>query len=660
MGGPNAGMEAVLAVAPDATIVVETAGKVVFANDLACALFGYAADEFAAMPVERLIPEYMRRDDAYYRTRFQTAPRRTYTGTSALLRGLHKNGREFPVEVSLGPMGSGEDLLIICSVRDISDRVKVEEQLRKAVQELQQRAHSSDADARRANEHFKLFLKYAPAAIALLDKHMRYLIVSDRWLQDYGLADRDIHGMSHYDVFPEIPERWKEGHRRCLAGEVLQCDEDYFERADGHVDWLRWESHPWRTADGKIGGMLLFSEVITPRKRAEAALLKSYQQLEHRVAERTAALEQMKNDADRANSQKSWFVAAASHDLRQPLQASLSYLSVLSRRTGLPEVEELCDKARQPLKAMSDILDVLLDISDLESGRVQPHMEDFELGGMLERVVASAQHQAQEKGLRLSCVATDLWVNTDSKLLERVLSNFVTNAVRYTAKGLIGIYCERIGDKICVSVTDTGIGIPADALGTIFEDHVQLGNPARDRRKGLGLGLSIAKRIADSLGHRISVQSELGSGSSFSIELPEAQSRPMSAKTTVSDGPATVQAKPVILLIDDDPDVAEAMQMLLQSYDFETYMASGRDAALAMLESGLTPGLVLCDYRLPGVNGIEVIRQVRRTMNAVVPAVLMTGDTALRSIPDDVEKCALLHKPVEVEQFFEVVEKLGV
>lgn len=662
MTGRTESLQAVLAVAPEPTLVVDTASKIVFANDLACTLFGYTPDEFLGMPVERLVPEYMRKDDTYYRTRFLTTPHRTYAGTSSKLRALHKKGREFPVEVSLGPMGSGKDLLVICSVRDISDRVEVEEQLRKAVHELQQRAHSSDADARRANDHFKLFLKHAPAAIAMLDKHMRYLVVSDRWLQDYGLADRDIHGMSHYDVFPEIPERWKEDHRRCLSGEVLKSDEDYFERPDGRVDWLRWESHPWRTGDGKIGGILIFSELITSRKHAEAALLRSYQQLEQRVAERTAALEQMKNDADRANAQKSWFVAAASHDLRQPLQASLSYLSVLSRKTNLPEVEELCEKARQPLKAMSDILDVLLDISDLESGRVQPRLEDFQLDELLQRVVANAQHQAQEKGLRLSCITTDFRVTTDSKLLERVLSNFVTNAVRYTAKGLIGIYCERISDKICISVTDTGIGIPADALGTIFEDHVQLGNPARDRRKGLGLGLSIAKRIADSLGHRISVQSELGSGSSFSIELPEARSGSVAAATvdSVAPAPAADKPKPVVLLIDDDPDVAEAMQMLLQSYDFETYMAAGRDAALAMLEAGLSPGLVLCDYRLPGVNGIEVIRQIRQAMNVIVPAVLMTGDTGLQNLPEDLDKCALLHKPVEVEQFFAVIERLGV
>lgn len=652
-------LEALLDLAPDAMLVIDTTGQIVGANEQAVLLFGYLRDELVGSPLEILIPEHLRRSFAYDHKQFLNAPSRRTLGAKHRLVARHKSGREVPIEVNATPYGSGSDLLAIHSIRDISKRFDAEEQMRRTIEQLERRVRSADFDAKRANEHFKLFLKHAPAAIAMLDRYMRYLIVSDRWLQDYGVQNRDIHGLSHYDVFPEIPERWKENHRRCLAGEVLKSDEDYFERADGSVDWLRWESHPWRTGDGKIGGILIFSELITERKRAESALLKSYQQLELRVAERTAALEQMKNDADRANAQKSWFVAAASHDLRQPLQASLAYLSVLSRKTDGPELEELCEKARQPLKAMGDILDVLLDISDLESGRVKPHMQDFELNELLQRVVENTRHQAQEKGLRLSCVETEFWVHTDPKLLERVLSNFVTNAIRYTDKGLIGVYCERMEEGICISVTDTGIGIPPDALGTIFEDHVQLANPARDRRKGLGLGLSIAKRIADSLGHRISVQSELGSGSSFSIELPEAH-RGLSeaAPAAKATATATSDEKPVVLLIDDDPDVAEAMQMLLQSYGFETYMASGRDSALAMLEAGLTPGLVLCDYRLPGVNGLEVIRQVRRALQTSVPTVLMTGDTGLQSMPEDLDRCALLHKPVDVDAFLAVVDRL--
>jgi len=389
------------------------------------------------------------------------------------------------------------------------------------------------------------------------------------------------------------------------------------------------------------------------------ALLESNQELEQRVIERTTALEQLKDDATRANAQKSWFVAAASHDLRQPLQASLAYLSVLTRKADREDLEELGDKARQPLKAMSDILDVLLDISDLENGHVKPRLEDFPLSDLLLRVVGSAQHQAQDKGLRLSCVPTELSAHSDPKLLERVLSNFVTNAIRYTDKGLIGIYCEQTGDKVCISVTDTGIGIPADAVNDIFEDHVQLGNPARDRRKGLGLGLSIAKRIADALGHRIWVQSEMGAGSSFSIELPQSlAASPVGAEPAAAAAPPS-SARPVVLVIDDDADVAEAMQMLLRSYDFETYMAQSRDAALAMLDAGLNPGLVLCDYRMPGVNGIDVIRQLRQVLNSEVPAVLLTGDMGLTECPTDLLHCALLHKPVNVDNFFAVIGKLA-
>ncbi len=651
-------LEATLAVLPDPTLVVDGAGMIVLANAAVTDLFGYEMRELAGQPVDMLVPPHLRRQHARERAQYNARPYRRAMGTGARLSGVHKSGHEIPLDVALAQSGTPPDHFVVCSIRNASRRIALEEQLKQSVDELERRARSADVDARRVHDHFKLFLKHAPAAIAMLDRHMRYLIVSNRWLQDYGLGERDIHGLSHYDVFPEIPERWKEEHRRCLNGEVVQRDEDCFTRADGREEWLRWELHPWRTGDGKIGGILIFSELITHRKLAEAALMKSYQQLEQRVAERTAALEQLKNDADRANAQKSWFVAAASHDLRQPLQASLAYLSVLGRRLdAAAELEELCDKARQPLKAMGDILDVLLDISDLESGHVKPRMEDFALRDLLDRAVANAQHQASEKGLRLSCVETDFWVHSDAKLLERVLSNFVTNAVRYTARGLIGIYCEQTGDKICISVTDTGIGIPTDAIATIFEDHVQLSNPARDRRKGLGLGLSIAKRIADSLGHRISVSSEVGSGSSFTIELPQAARRHATVRR-VEQLPLPRAAKPVVLLIDDDQDVAEAMQMLLQSYEYEAYMAPGRDAALAMLESGLTPGLVLCDYRLPGVNGIEVIRQVRRALNATVPAVLLTGDTGLTSCPADLEKCALLHKPVEIERLFALIAEL--
>jgi PAS domain S-box-containing protein len=649
--------------------VLDAAVTILAINEAATELFGYSPKALIGKSVETLVPGHFLPAHLRGRNHSCAKPTRQKSVLGSRVGALHADGHEIPVEVTVGTYGTGEDVPLVCCIHDMSKRAAVEDHLRSSNEDLDRRLRLADSDARRIHEHFKFFLKYAPAAIALLDRQMRYLIVSDRWLRDFGLAGRDIHGMCHYDMFPDLPERYREAHRRCLAGETIAQDDDSFEQLDGTTDWFRWELHPWRTGDGKIGGILLFNEKITSRKKAEVALLKSYQQLELRVAERTAALEQLKDEADRANAQKSWFVAAASHDLRQPLQASLAYLSVLSRKTDRPDLEELCDKARLPLKAMSDILDVLLDISDLESGRVLPRREDFSIDALIGRVVASTQHQATEKGLRLSYLATDIAVYSDPKLLERIITNFVVNAIRYTAKGLIGIYCERMGDKVCVSITDTGIGIPPDAVEAIFEDHVQLGNPARDRRKGLGLGLSIAKRIADSLGHRISVTSELGSGSSFTIELPMAQdaSQPVTVAAPAIAPSESEKAtgivpgngpNPVVLLIDDDQDVADAMQMLLQSYDYETYMASGPNPAMAMLEAGLTPGLVLCDYRMPGSNGLDVIRNIRRYLNADLPSVLLTGDTGVQAMPADMTNCALVHKPVDVGTFFAALATL--
>ncbi len=650
---------ALLELSPEPMIVLDRACIVVALNEAAGELFGYAPKDLIGKPVEILLPGSLLSAHLRGRDHFCAKPSRQALAASTRVCARHSSGREIPVEVTLGPQGTGDAFHLVCSLHDISKRAAVEDHLRRGNEDLSRRILAAAADARRANEHFKLVLKHAPVSIALLDRQMRYLIVSDYWLAAHDFEDRDVHGLSHYDVLSCIPEHWKEEHRRCLAGEAVHNDEDCYTTHAGQTKWLRREIIPWRTGDGKIGGVLLFGEDITARKEAELALHKSYSELEQRVADRTADLAALKDQADRANAQKSWFVAAASHDLRQPLQASLAYLSVLGRKSGSPELEELSNKARQPLKAMSDILDVLLDISDIESGHVLPRHQDFLIGEMIFRVVANAQHQASEKGLRLSYLPTDIAVRSDPKLLERVVTNFVTNAIRYTDKGLIGIDCQQSDDKVCLSITDTGIGIPPEAVGTIFEDHVQLGNPARDRRKGLGLGLSIAKRIADNLGHRISVASELGRGSSFTIKLPPAQGGCERACVAAPSAvPAAARSNPIVLLIDDDQDVADALQMLLQSYDFETYMANGPGPAMAILQAGLTPGLVLCDYRMPGSNGLEVIRNIRRHLNTDVASVLLTGDTGIQAIPSDIANCALVHKPVDVDTFFAALATL--
>jgi PAS domain S-box-containing protein len=520
---------------------------------------------------------------------------------------------------------------------------------------------AANRELRESRHLLQTIIDTAPIRVFWKDRDLRYLGCNPAFAADAGKRGPDeVVGQDDSQMaWADQAEAYRQDDRNVIESGVAKPSYDEpITTSDGRTTWIRTAKVPLRNQDNEIIGVLGTYDDITARHQAEEDLRRYKDQLEETVRSRTAELELVRDAAEAANKAKSTFLAAASHDLRQPLQASLAYLSALSRKVGSKELEELCDKIRQPLKAMGDILEALLDISDLESGHLQPRLQDFGLNDLLVRVVACAEPLARHKGLILSSLPTDLMVHSDPKMLERIVSNFLTNAIRYTDSGLIGVYCEEVGDKVCVSVTDTGIGIPAGALATIFDDHVQLGNPARDRRKGLGLGLSIAKRIADTLGHRISVRSELGSGSSFSIELPGAlDAAPIEAEKPL---PAVAQEHPVVLLVDDDLDVADAVQMMLQSYSIETYMAHSRDAALDMLESGLNPGVVLCDYRLPDVNGIDLIRQLRKALNTDVPAVLMTGDMGITEIPADLAKCALLHKPVEAEAFLTAISKLAI
>lgn len=523
---------------------------------------------------------------------------------------------------------------------------------------------AANRELRESRHLLQTIIDTAPIRVFWKDRDLRYLGCNPAFAADAGKSGPDeVVGQDDTEMaWADQAEAYRQDDRNVIDSGVakLSYDEPITTSA-GRTTWIRTAKVPLRNQDNEIIGVLGTYDDITARHQAEEELRRYKDQLEETVRSRTAELMLVRDAAEAANKAKSTFLAAASHDLRQPLQASLSYLSALSRKVGNKDLEDLCDKIRQPLKAMGDILEALLDISDLESGHLQPHLQDFALNDLLLRVVACAEPLARHKGLRLSSLPTDLKVHSDPKMLERIISNFLTNAIRYTDRGLIGVYCEAVGDKVCISVTDTGIGIPAGALNTIFEDHVQLGNPARDRRKGLGLGLSIAKRIADTLGHRISVQSELGSGSSFSIELPQALSAAAPSEAAKpSPEPEAAPQHPIVLLIDDDQDVAEAVQMMLQSYSIETYIAHSRDAVMAMLETGFNPGLVLCDYRLPDTNGIELIRQLRKVLDTEVPAVLMTGDMGITEIPADLPKCSLLHKPVDAEAFLSAIGALTV
>jgi PAS domain S-box-containing protein len=640
---------AFLANAPDATIVIDRDGLVQFASKRVEPVLGYRPDELVGKLSSVLTPDWLRDVYSQYRAQIlaDRAPRIIGTDRPLFLR--RKQGDDIQAEISVNVIGEGDGLRVIYSIRNVSARLSADDTFRM----LERRIASAYA-------HLTLLVDHAPAAIAMFDLDMRYLFASKRWMKERGLGDRNVVGLSHYDVMPNIPERWRQAHQRCLQGEAISREEDELVRPDGTSEWVRWELQPWTGPDGEIGGLVIFTEIITHRRHAEAQLRASNEELERRVTERTQALAAAKELATDASLLKSRFLAAASHDLRQPLQAASTYLSVLHGRIEKEDQRQICEKADRALDAAVDVLSALLDIAKLESGAIKPMIREFPVSEVLDRIMAQTEATAEKKGVALIYDKPDCVVRSDPALLERVLANFASNAVRYTEAGEIQIGCEIVGAIVRIYVRDTGPGIPADALERIFEDYIRLDNPARDRTHGHGLGLSIAKQLAGLLGCKLDVRSEVGKGSTFAIEAPlglQAQAAQSEQRGAPSVAPGDARAW--ILVVEDDPMVADAMTMLLSASGFQPAEARTGEEAMMLIKAGLRPDVIVSDYRLPGMQGFDVIRSARAAAGKVVPAILLTGDTGFQSevLP---EKCTILHKPIDPNSFVATLHRLAV
>lgn len=353
-----------------------------------------------------------------------------------------------------------------------------------------------------------------------------------------------------------------------------------------------------------------------------------------------------KGDAERANEAKSRFLAAASHDLRQPMHALGLFVDLLAQKPHAPDTAHLVRRIGQSVEALGSLLDSLLDISRLDAGALKPELRVFALQSLFDRIETDFRAETEAKGLRLRLRPTHLWVRSDATLLERVLRNLLNNAVRYTERGTIMLGARRRGDRLRIEVRDSGMGIPAASQQLIFQEFVQLGNPERNRDKGLGLGLAIVQRLGRLLEHPIGVSSRDGRGSVFWIEVPLAVPAPAEVVVDVNRGGIEGRA---IVLIDDDQLVLASMAALLESWDCRVFAAESCDKLERLLAAqAVAPDLIICDHQLQdGANGIDVVDRLRRKHGANVPAVLISGDTdagvwklaSQRGFP-------LLHKPV--------------
>ncbi|MFZ1101483.1 MAG: response regulator, partial [Hyphomicrobiaceae bacterium] len=373
------------------------------------------------------------------------------------------------------------------------------------------------------------------------------------------------------------------------------------------------------------------------------------------------ALEAAKSEAERANMGKSRFLAAASHDLRHPLQTITLLQGMLEKRVHDEATLKLVHRLDETVSTMADMLDKLLDINQLEAGVVSPAITEFPVRRLLDELRTELTYHAATDGLDWRVVPSSLTVRSDPRLLEQIMRNLLSNAVKYTGKGKILLGCRRRGDKLRIEVRDTGPGIPELELQAIFEEFHQLDNPASERGKGLGLGLAIVLRLADLLGHKIDVRSRVGVGSVFAVEVPLGQAGVTDVpEQEQNEAQESTPSGGTILVVEDDPAVRELLQLLLDDQGHRTLVAADGCKALELAAQGAVPGLVIADYNLPnGLNGLEVIASLRKQLQQDIPAMVLTGDIStdtLREIAD--HGCVHLNKPVRIRELTRHIQRL--
>ncbi|MGE5102800.1 MAG: ATP-binding protein, partial [Deltaproteobacteria bacterium] len=364
-------------------------------------------------------------------------------------------------------------------------------------------------------------------------------------------------------------------------------------------------------------------------------------------------LELRKDEAERANAAKTRFLASASHDLRQPLHTIGLLVGILRDQTRNGESRDLAAKVEASVAVMQNLFSSLLDISKLDAGAIRPDIVDIPVSDLLQRIEANYAPQAAEKGLIFKVVPSRLVVRSDAILLERILGNLAANAVRYTREGKIIVGCRRHGERLQILVLDTGIGIANADLDVVFEEFVQLANPERDRTKGLGLGLSIVKRTADLLGHRLIVRSTPGRGSVFGIEIPRAANGGTATQPASAPSPAAGNLHGAfVIVIDDDRASRAATEALLRHWGCHVVVAGSPDEAVRALDAHLrVPDLIITDYRMQYQRtGIDAVVRIRRQAERAVPAIVVTGDVSTPVLETlRLEAVAVLHKPVDVD-----------
>jgi signal transduction histidine kinase len=499
-------------------------------------------------------------------------------------------------------------------------------------------------------------LENVSQGISVVDGEMRLVAWNRRYLELFDYPEGMVYvGLPVADLI-----RWNAEHGEMGPGEVdehvgkriryMRAGSPHvFQRVrpDGTVIEMRGRALPG-------GGFVTTFTDVTAYKSVEQALIDANETLEQRVVDRTAELSEALNataiarrEAEAANASKTRFLAAASHDLLQPLNAARLFTSALRQQPGLDaEAAQLAERIDASFRAAEDLLDALLDVSRLDAGSYRPEIAPFALADLFDSLKQQFAVVAEQRGLSLHVVPATMSVRSDAQLLRRIVANFLSNALRYTRSGGVVLGARRAGDHVRIEVWDSGPGIASEQQARIFGEFQRLERPSPWGEKGLGLGLSICDRLAGILGHELGLRSRVGHGSCFSITVPrtEAVSR---KRAPAMARPGGEQLPLTVLCLDNDETILEGMKALLGRWGVDCRVAIDVDAALHVL-STTHVDLILADYHLgDDMDGLEALQLIGTKVVPMPPAAMVTADgsTELKQRARTLGY-PLLHKPV--------------
>ena len=542
------------------------------------------------------------------------------------------------------PLTRSSRLLALCSLHDStarqwsSDEMLMAERVAELIGEAVERSRAERA-VRNGERRLRLAtqaaalgeFEYDPASGAMI----RSMLVDRLFGFQPGEADARLAPLLER-VHPEDVEAFRRGLDDALAG---RSDWNHIFRVvheSGRIAWITSVGEVIRRSDGKPERMVGIIRDITVDWLAEQELRRA----------RDAATE--------ASAAKTRFLAAVSHDLRQPIQAVSLFLEVLGKKQLSPDVRDLVGMIDVSVKGLQGMLNGLLDAARLDAGIVKPVVQTFDLAELLNRLAAEFEAQTSAAKLMFEVRPATVAVYSDPVLLEQILRNLLSNAVKFTTRGCIFLECVRGNTSVDIHVADTGPGIPEDQTEAIFQDFLQLDNPARDRNRGIGLGLGTVARTARLLNHPVKVTSKVGEGSIFTVTVPISDAsvkQPEKAWRGKEQWQDRILAGRTVLVVDDDHAVLTALEMLLEDWGMHVVRAGAFEEVVALLTHEQMPALdlVLTDYRLPnGATGAQVIELIRQQPSHIgIAGLVMTGDTSPeRLIEAQKVECRLLHKPV--------------